>query len=558
MAGTRDATPMAYDKAKAATHGVKPEDIDFLQPYKEYVMLPFNQSSRHFTLGPNFPSVLENLKEFIPMLNPDDAYYKYENPCKFDNFDRIWVCPWSDKPETQEAFVQLYRELEPKYGDTWRMAGIYDSLKFCTIGFGESRDFVEAVLGFWSGTSNVFCFPWGPMTPTLLDVCVITGLPAIVTVAVDGNVKDDDAAAAVVGQPMSYGHFISENKGKIRLTAGEQMNSAEAALAMLYHCLHETRHNQGSTLCGPTWLLHFWLYMYFPSLKQEGIFPVGNGEPLCLGVQQFNKPTFNGMQAFKIVFESIPDVVVMVRQLSQDWWHKSFDDICHSVTESGKWNNTGLFGLTSVWSHLLSARDIFYGSKSLQSQNVGADMHAEYYPANMVARQFEFAQSVPHFEVSCRNTGRLGREKLTMENLVIVHGSDEESDSQESDKGSVASGVSIAAIKAMSETEEVYGTRYNQLKTLLSAIQTSLVDDSMAAAIGLISTEAAQKEIECQTVGTASNSPTTMDQARPEQPEVVSTARRNVVSEGALQEVPPNDQEPLEVTPLQSIPASPP
>ncbi|CAI9106460.1 OLC1v1005621C1 [Oldenlandia corymbosa var. corymbosa] len=32
----------------------------------------------------------------------------------------------------------------------------------------------------------------------------------------------------------------------------------------------------------------------------------------------------------------------------------------------------------------------------------------------MVARQFWFAQSVPHFDVSCWNTGRLGTEKLTM------------------------------------------------------------------------------------------------------------------------------------------------
>ncbi|CAI9113335.1 OLC1v1013917C1 [Oldenlandia corymbosa var. corymbosa] len=525
-------------------------------------------------------------------------------------------------------------------------------------GLGESRDLVEVVLGFWSGTSNVFCFPWEPMTPTLLDVCVITGLPTVATVAVDGSVTDDDAAAAGVGQPRSYGPFISENKGK---------------LSRLHHICFQA----------------LWLNI--------GIFPVESGKSLCLEVQQY-KRTFNRTQAFKTIFESSPDIGVMVQQLSRDWWLKSFGNICHSEAENGRWDNIGPFGLTSVWSHLLSVRDIFYGSKSVQSRNVGANMHAEYYHANMVARQFGFAQSVPHFEVACWNTGRLGREKLTMaqytahkelmavrgrtspitpfkfcfeatpgftewwgelsntmfgsgyeaiktsfrigkyvkpkaaageaeaepkgknkgvgkakaggqktkktiavaggkakptpakgaptttrrstrligqkhsaieasnkENPVTVHGSDEESDSQESEKSSIALGESVAAWKTASESggakskkklraatsstslsyvkkdpptvaalmarlertkaasfikvdvapnspdiplgialqqitdmfqllaEEVYSKKYDQLKNLLSAIQTSLVDDNMAAAIRLILGEAAQK-----------------------------------------------------------------
>ncbi|CAI9117355.1 OLC1v1018732C1 [Oldenlandia corymbosa var. corymbosa] len=208
------------------------------------------------------------------------------------------------------------------------MAGIYDLLKFCTIGLGKSRDLVEAVQGFWSGSSNVFCFLWGPMTPTLLDVCVITSLPAVADVAVDGNVTNDDAIAAVAGQPRSYGPFINENKGHTsrlhhirflamwlnmyvfpgklfqmtmdwyhvtgRLASGVQINLAEAILAMLYHCLHEARHNPVATFCGPV---------------------------------------------FKTVFESNPNIEASV--LSHDWWHKSFEEGCHAEAESGKWDNNG-------------------------------------------------------------------------------------------------------------------------------------------------------------------------------------------------------------------------
>ncbi|CAI9115260.1 OLC1v1016113C1 [Oldenlandia corymbosa var. corymbosa] len=286
------------------------------------------------------------------------------------------------------------------------------------------------------------------MTPTLLDVCVITGLPVIADVAVDSHVTDDDAAVAAAGQLRSYGPFINENKGHTsrlhhirfpamwlnryvfprksfqmtmdwyhvvgKLASGVQMNLAEAILAMLYHCLHEARHNPVDTLSGPLWLLHFWLYMYFLSLKPKGIHPVESGEPLCLVVHQYSAPNYDATQVFKTVFESTPNIEASVQQLSHDWWHKSFGEVCHAEAENGKWSSHGKFGLASVWSHLLSVRDLFYGCKSAQSRNVVADMHVENYPANMVARQFGFAQSVPHFDVSCWNTGRLGREKLTM------------------------------------------------------------------------------------------------------------------------------------------------
>ncbi|CAI9095417.1 OLC1v1031370C1 [Oldenlandia corymbosa var. corymbosa] len=365
-------------------------------------------------MGPNFPTTLENLKEYIPLLCPKGAYHKYENPCKFESFDGIRVWPWSDKPKTHEALVGWYNQLEPEYGDTWRMANIYDLLQFCTVGLAEHRDLVAAMMGFWSGTSNVFCFLWGPMTLALLDVCVITGLHAVAAVTIDGKVTDDDTVLAAAGQTRSYGPFISENKGKLshlhricflalwlnryvfpgkyfqmtmdwyyvagRLASREQLNLAEALLATLYRSLHETWHNPGSTLFGPVWLLHFRLYMYFPNLKAKGIYLVDSGESLCLVVQQYVKPKYNGTQAFKIVFESSPGIGVMVQQL-HDWWHKSFGNIYHTEAESGRWDNIGIY---------------------------------RNYLANMVAHQFGFAQSVLHFEVSGWNTGKLGREKLTM------------------------------------------------------------------------------------------------------------------------------------------------
>ncbi|CAI9109151.1 OLC1v1008916C1 [Oldenlandia corymbosa var. corymbosa] len=318
-----------------------------------------------------------------------------------------------------------------------------------------------------------------------------------------------------------------------------------------------------------------------------------------------------------------------------DWYHVA----CRLA--AGEQLNLGEAALAMLYHSLHEnwhnpERDIFYGSKSVQSCNVGADIHAEYYPTNMVACQFGFSQSVPHFKVSGWNTV-LGREKLTMaqyakhwelmatlgktspttpfkfffeatprfaewwedlsntmygsvykaiktafrigkyvkpkavaveadfdpkekgkagrkekdgpqktkktpiaaggkakqapENPVTVHGSDDEFDSQESDNGSATVGESIAAKKTVSKSggakskkklkaatsstqtssgkkappsvvalmaQVVYNTKYDQLKSLLSAIQSSPIDDNMAATIRLILAEAVQKQIECQ------------------------------------------------------------
>ncbi|CAI9117840.1 OLC1v1019325C1 [Oldenlandia corymbosa var. corymbosa] len=409
----------------------------------------------------------------------------------------------------------------------------------------------------------------------------------------------------------------------------------------------------------------------------------------------------------RLFFESTPEIGVMVQQLSHDWCHKSFGDVCHAEAVSGR--------------------------------NLVADMHAEYHPANMVARQFGFAQSVPHVEVSCWNTGRHGREKLTTvqyaahrelmvtwaiktafrigkyvkpkaavgeaetepkgkgkcgakaktgaqkgkKTTVVARGkvqpiaakgvptstrrssrligpkratseasnksSDEELDSQGSEKGSAAVGDSTVAKKAMSETggskskkrlrttsssnqpdsgkkapptvaallarlEQTKAAAYVKVDVSASAPNIPL-DDSMAAAIRLVAAEAAQKQIECQvcvphieeyhtayglqeknmmlsvqlvdqaaqleakikkamaeetelkrrwekcklsdwTVGTAPNCPIATGQAHSDRPEEVPTQGGSAAPEEIQQDVPPPDEEPLDIHPLQSVPAS--
>ncbi|CAI9101975.1 OLC1v1000153C1 [Oldenlandia corymbosa var. corymbosa] len=599
MDGTSDANPMAYDKAKAGTHGVKPEDIDFLQPYEEYVMLSFNRSSRHFTLGPNFPPASESLKEYVPMLSPDDAYHKYGNHCKFDNFDRIRVWPWSDKPEIQDAFVQWYQELEPEYGDTWRMAGIYDLLQFCTIGLGESWDLVEAVLVFWSDTSNVFCFPWGLMTPTLLDVCVITSLSVIATVAMDGDVTDDDAAAAAAaaaGQPRSYGPFINENKGKLsrlhyirflalwlnryvfpgksfqmtmnwyhvagRLAAGEQMNLVQAALAMLYHCLHKATPGftewwgeLSTTMYGSGYeaiKTAFWIGKYVkPKVATGKNKDVGKAKA---GGQKTKKSvTVAGGKAKSNSAKRAPTTTRRIRVTGNSVTvHGSDEELDSQESEKG----SVALGESAA-------------TRRIESESGGTKSKKNLRVATSSTQPSSVKKAPPSIAALM---ARLERTKAASFIKVGVA----------SNSPNIPLGVALQQIAEMFQlpAEEVYNTKYDQLKNLLSTIQTFLVDDSMVAAIRLILVETTQKQIEytdvglgeyesmtetmkklhpkyqdaqqvvkgaqaswnflkntitrlMQTVGTAPNSPAAMDQVHPNQPVVIPNVGGGVAPEEA-------------------------
>jgi hypothetical protein len=77
---------------------------------------------------------------------------------------------WSDSlrawPNPPEGWITWCNRVANTYQPTWESIGIADalSLSLKTIGY------------FWSDALNCFLFGHGPMTPTLLDVMMITGL----------------------------------------------------------------------------------------------------------------------------------------------------------------------------------------------------------------------------------------------------------------------------------------------------------------------------------------------------------------------------------------------
>jgi hypothetical protein len=62
------------------------------------------------------------------------------------------------------------------YQSTWETVGIADALSLSLSPLEKNENLLKTIGYFWSDALNCFLFGHGPMTPTLLDVVMITGL----------------------------------------------------------------------------------------------------------------------------------------------------------------------------------------------------------------------------------------------------------------------------------------------------------------------------------------------------------------------------------------------
>lgn len=63
----------------------------------------------------------------------------------------------------------------------WKTWDLDEIIRLSTFDIPANYDALLPLLGFWSTKFNMFIFPWGSLTLTLLDVAAITGLPIYCT-----------------------------------------------------------------------------------------------------------------------------------------------------------------------------------------------------------------------------------------------------------------------------------------------------------------------------------------------------------------------------------------
>ena len=155
---------------------------------------------------------------------------------------------------------------------------------------------------FWSDAINAFMFNHGPMTPTLMDVMILTGLNIhaldrpfhllekasfmIETKSIGGwkgyNGKNMNTGFVSVREHTAflnmwlekfifYGKVVGPPSNNLKLTetlaTDNSVPLGKHLLGLVYHLLHQVsvrlRKNQPITnLGGPWWFIQLWLHMY--------------------------------------------------------------------------------------------------------------------------------------------------------------------------------------------------------------------------------------------------------------------------------------------------------
>jgi hypothetical protein len=87
---------------------------------------------------------------------------------------------WADSlrawPNPPEGWVSWYNRVAKTYRPTWETIGIADALSLSLSPLEKNENLLKTIGYFWYDALNCFLFGHGPMTPTLLDVVLITNL----------------------------------------------------------------------------------------------------------------------------------------------------------------------------------------------------------------------------------------------------------------------------------------------------------------------------------------------------------------------------------------------
>jgi hypothetical protein len=131
------------------------------------ILLPHPSLPNSFCLGPRFHESLTDLisceANRIPFVSQD-----------------IDLDSWADSlrawPNPPEGWVSWYNRMARVHQSTWEVIGIADALSLSLSPLDKNKNLLKTIDYFWSDALNCFLFGHSPMTPTLMDVVMITGL----------------------------------------------------------------------------------------------------------------------------------------------------------------------------------------------------------------------------------------------------------------------------------------------------------------------------------------------------------------------------------------------
>ncbi|XLU75465.1 hypothetical protein S245_034518, partial [Arachis hypogaea] len=112
----------------------------------------------------------------------------------------------------------------------WKEIGIYDLIQLSKNSYTVNSGLMGGALYFWDETSHTFHTPYGMITPTLLDVAAITGLPLLGEEILTTTWSTTGVKYAIDISSTTYQSFILNNKGQ----DGDPVSDNEHITFLLY------------------------------------------------------------------------------------------------------------------------------------------------------------------------------------------------------------------------------------------------------------------------------------------------------------------------------------
>jgi hypothetical protein len=166
------------------------------------IFLPHPSLPNSFCLGPRFHESSIDLISYkanrIPFVSQD-----------------IDLDSWADSlhawPNSSEGWVSWYNRMTRVHQSTWEAIGIAYALSLSLSPLDKNENLLKTIDYFWSDALNYFLFDHSPMTPTLMDVVMITGLDIAPPSPSSYNLREVSFRLSYKSECTNWGAYLSQH-----------------------------------------------------------------------------------------------------------------------------------------------------------------------------------------------------------------------------------------------------------------------------------------------------------------------------------------------------------
>ncbi|KAF5933876.1 hypothetical protein HYC85_030047 [Camellia sinensis] len=175
------------------------------------ILLPSTSSVAKATLGPTIASYFpDKLAPYYPLGNGENLLLnqpglKWTNWNVSKNPLRSWRSPDS-------VWQSWAKSIEGHDAEVWKHQGISKAIRLSTKNYDMDKGLIVAAACFWSQSCNSLLLNFGMISPTILDVAHLTGLPIL------GNpihaLLEPPKVTFTLNTDMCYTDFAKKYKGE--------------------------------------------------------------------------------------------------------------------------------------------------------------------------------------------------------------------------------------------------------------------------------------------------------------------------------------------------------